>query len=159
MAAARLRQILPNDVAIIPRGEFMRAEQDYWATRTPIGFVSMAGMMVGMLVGGIVVYQILYTDVNEHLQQYATLKAIGLADGFFVGVVLQEALILMFLGFLPAVVLTSVLNYEARIVAHIPTSLTLRDLLSVLGAVATVCLFAGLLATRRLRTADPADVF
>jgi putative ABC transport system permease protein len=157
--AARLRGMLPKDIDVIRREDFIKAEQDYWATRTPVGFVSAAGMMVGMLVGGIVVYQILYTDVNDHLRQYATLKAIGLTNGFFVSIVLQEALILMFLGFVPAVLLTSLLNYQARTQAHIPTSLSLKDLLTVLAAVAAVSLVAGLLATRKLRTADPADVF
>jgi putative ABC transport system permease protein len=157
--ARRLRRILPGDVEIVRREEFMKAEQDYWAKRTPIGFVSAAGMLVGMLVGGIVVYQILYTDVNDHLRQYATLKAIGLADSFFVMLVLQEALLLMLLGFIPAALLTAVLNHEARVMAHIPTSLSVGDLVIVLTAVAAVCLIAGVLATRRLRTADPADVF
>ncbi len=48
--ARRLRQILPGDVEILRREEFMKAEQDYWAKRTPIGFVSAAGMLVGMMV-------------------------------------------------------------------------------------------------------------
>jgi ABC-type lipoprotein release transport system permease subunit len=52
-----------------------------------------------------------------------------------------------------------VLNYEARVMAHIPTSLSVRDIFLVLTAVAAVCLFAGVLATHKLRTADPADVF
>ena len=157
--ARQLRQILPGDVEILLREDFIKGEQDYWANRTPIGFVSAAGMLVGMLVGGIVVYQILYTDVNDHLKQYAILKAIGLADSFFVAVVLQEALILMILGFVPALALTALLNYEARTMAHIPTSLSIRDVAMVAVAVSVVCLTAGLLATRKLRTADPADVF
>jgi putative ABC transport system permease protein len=157
--ARQLRGVLPDDVEILRREDFIRSEQDYWANRTPIGFVSAAGMLVGMLVGGIVVYQILYTDVNDHLKQYATLKAIGLADGFFVAVVLEEALILMILGFIPALALTAVLNYEARTMAHIPTSLSVRDVATVLLAVSIVCLIAGFLATRKLRTADPAEVF
>ena len=157
--ARRLRALLPPDVEILPREVFVRNEQEYWAKRTPIGFVTVAGMLVGMLVGAIVVYQILYTDVNDHLHQYATLKAIGLGDGFFMGLVLQEAAILVALSFLPAALLTAVLNYQAHNAAHIPTELSPRDLLTVLAAVAVMCLAAGLLATRKLRAADPADVF
>jgi putative ABC transport system permease protein len=157
--ARRLRTMLPPDVEIIGRAEFIAGEQDYWARRTPIGFVTMAGMLVGMFVGGIVVYQILYTDVNDHLHQYATLKAIGFSDAFFVWLVLEEALILVALSFIPASLLTALLNYEARTAAHIPTELSAQAVLTVLAAVLVVCLCAGLLATRKLRSADPADVF
>lgn len=159
VAAAKLRAMLPDDVRILTRAEFIRGEQEYWARRTPIGFVSGAGMLVGMLVGAIVVYQILYTDVNDHLKEYATLKAIGFRDGFFARLVLQEALILVILGFLPAMALTLVMNDQARKAAQIPTSLSLVDVLTVFVAATGMCLFAGLLATRRLRSADPADVF
>jgi putative ABC transport system permease protein len=155
----RLRELLPRDVEILRREEFIRNEQDYWAKRTPVGFIAAAGLLVGMLVGGIVIYQILYTDVNDHLRQYATLKAIGISDGFFLGLVLQEACILMLLGFVPALLLTLALNYEARIRAQIPTTLTPRDGAIVFLAIAAVSSIAGLLASRRLRTADPADVF
>jgi putative ABC transport system permease protein len=155
----RLRELLPRDVEILRREQFIRGEQDYWAKRTPVGFIAAAGMLVGMLVGGVVIYQILYTDVNDHLRQYATLKAIGISDGFFLGVVFQEALILMLLGFVPAVLLTLVLTYEARIQAQIPITLTLEDGATVILAVAVVSSIAGVLASRRLRIADPADVF
>lgn len=155
----RLRELLPHDVQVLRREDFIRNEQDYWDKRTPIGFIAAAGMLVGMLVGGVVLYQILYADVNDHLRQYATLKAIGISDSFFLGVVLQEAFILMLLGFAPAVLLTLVLNYEARIRAQIPTSLIPQDAATVFVAVALVCSIAGLLASRRLRSADPADVF
>ena len=155
----RLRELLPQDVEILRRDTFIHNEQAYWAKRTPIGFVTVAGMMVGMFVGSIVVYQILYTDVNDHLRQYATLKAIGLADRFFVMLVLEEALILVGLSFGPALLLTTLLNYEAKTVAHIPTSLSPRDLLTVLAAVSFTCLTSAVMATRKLRSADPADVF
>ena len=157
--ANKLRAMLESDVRILTRQEFIEGEQAYWARRTPIGFVSGAGMLVGMLVGAIVVYQILYTDVNDHLKEYATLKAIGFRDGFFAGLVLQEACILVVLGFIPAMAFTLVLNDQARKVAQIPTALSLVDVLTVLVAATGMCLIAGLLATRRLRSADPADVF
>lgn len=157
--AARLRSMLPDDVEILRRDTFIRNEQEYWANRTPIGFVSGAGMLVGMMVGAIVVYQILYTDVTDHLKQYATMKAIGMVDGFFVALVLEEALILVVVSFIPAAGLTALLNYEAQTMAHIPTSISPFDSATVLGAISGICLLAGLLATRRLRAADPADVF
>lgn len=157
--AKRLRAMLPNDVEVITRDEFIRREQEYWAKRTPIGFISGAGMVVGLFVGAIVVYQILYTDVNDHLKEYATLKAMGFRDSFFIGMILQEALILTLIGFIPATLLTELLNYAARESAQIPVSVSLAGAAAVFLAVMVISLVAGLLATRRLRSADPADVF
>ncbi len=158
-AAARLRAILPNDVLVLSRPEFMRREQEYWRNRTPIGFVSAAGVLVGLFVGAIVVYQILYTDVNDHLREYATLKAIGLSDRFFIFLVLQEAAMLLLLSFVPAAAFSAGLNYVARTAAHIPTTMTATHIVLVFFAAGLMCLAAALLATRRLRSADPADVF
>ncbi|MFN7924162.1 MAG: ABC transporter permease DevC [Bryobacteraceae bacterium] len=155
----KLRAILPDDVQIYTREEFMSNEQIYWAKRTPVGFVASAGMLVGMLVGAIVVYQILYADVNDHLKEYATLKAIGYRDGFFARLVLQEALILVLLAFIPALLFTLALNHWAREAANIPVSVAQSDILRVFGSATTTCLVGGMLATRKLRSADPADVF
>jgi len=157
--AATLRRMLPHDVQIRTREEFMRDEQRYWNNRTPVGFVVTAGMLVGMFVGAIVVYQVLYTDVNDHLKEYATLKAIGLADGFFVALILQEALILVGLSFLPAIAATAAVDYLARTTVNIPAALNPGDAIFVLVTLTAVCLCAGQLATSRLRSADPANVF
>jgi putative ABC transport system permease protein len=157
--AARLRAMLPPDVRIQTRAEFIGDEQQYWNNRTPVGFVVTAGMLVGLFVGAIVVYQILYTDVNDHLKEYATLKAIGIADGFFLALILQQALILVGLSFLPAVALTAGVDYLARTRVNIPAALNASDSIVVLLALTGICLLSGRLATSRLRSADPASVF
>lgn len=158
-AADRLRNSLPKDIKIISREEFISNEQQYWNNRTPVGFVVTAGMLVGMLVGAIVVYQILYTDVNDHLKEYATLKAIGIGDIFFIILVLEEAMILVVLSFPPAFLLTLGINHLARTRVNIPATIEPVQTLLVLAAVTIMCLLAGQLATRRLRSADPANVF
>src|SRR6185369_4780193 len=81
-------------------------EHSYWGQRTPIGFVISAGLLLGFVVGSVIVYQILYTDVVDHLKEYATLKAIGYTDRFLFGIVLQEALLLSVLGFVPGCVVS-----------------------------------------------------
>jgi len=157
--ASRLRLLLPRDVRLVPRDVFIDQEKEYWNNRTPVGFVVGAGMLVGMLVGAIVVYQILYSDVNDHLQEYATLKAIGLGDMFFTVLVLEQALILVAMGAVPALGLTAVLNYYARSSVNLPAYVEPSQVFTVMLAVALACLMAGQLATRRLRAADPASVF
>lgn len=157
--ARRLAKILPNDVSIFTKAEFIKNEKDYWAKRTPIGFVISASMAVAILVGAIIVYQILYTDVTDHIPEYATLKAIGFDDKFFVGIVLQESFILSVLGFIPGTVIAAGLYWLTREVGNMPTRLNFENILIVFSLTLFMCAAAGLLATRRLRSANPADIF
>ena len=155
----RINKTLPGDVKVLTRQEFIRNEQQYWSKRTPIGFVITAGMIVAMIVGSVIVYQILYTDVNDHLSEYATLKAIGIKDSFFMKLVIQEAGILLVFGFVPGLLLTSALYLATRVQAYMPIYMTWSRTLIVFFLSFLMCIVAGGLATRRLRSADPAEVF
>jgi putative ABC transport system permease protein len=139
--------------------DFILKEKTYWAQRTPIGFVIGASMMVALIVGAVIVYQILYTDVTDHLPEYATLKSIGFTDGYFIRLVLQESVILSVLGFVPGAVLAGGLYWLTRKYAHMPTYLHAGNLGAVFGLSLLMCLLAGALATRKLRQANPADIF
>lgn len=157
--AARLKQIIPEDVAIITRDELIMREQTYWQNNTPVGFIVLAGMILAMFVGAVIVYQILYTDINDHLKEYATLKAIGIGQGYFIKFIVSESLILLIIGFVPGLLVSAVLFFAADSSAGLPTRVTLSGTLTVFILSAIMCLTAGLLATRRLRSVDPADIF
>lgn len=154
-----LRQRLPEDVRVMTMADFIAAEKTYWGQRTPIGFVITASMIVALIVGAVIVYQILYTDVTDHLEEYATLKSIGFRDRYFVGLILQESVILSVMGFLPGIGLTAFLYALTRKYAYMPTYLSWEKAGIVLGLTLLMCLTAGLLATRKLRAAEPADLF
>jgi len=158
-AAARLGGILPDDVRVVTREDFINDEQTYWARKTPIGFIFSSGVILAMIVGSVIVYQILYADVNDHLKEYATLKAIGIGDRFLLRLILEEATILSALGFIPGTILTWVLYYITRAKADMPVTFTFGRTLFVLFLTFSMCMLAGILATRKLRSADPADIF
>lgn len=157
--AESLKKIFPQNVKVMTKDEFVKSEKAYWGKRTPIGFVIGASMAVAIFVGAVIVYQILYTDVSDHIPEYATLKAIGFADSFFVGIIVQESFILSFLGFIPGALLAELLYIMTREIAGMPTYMSLDSLLIVFGLSLSMCVFAGLLATRKLRKANPADIF
>ncbi len=157
--AQQLNALLPSDVQVLTREELIRKEQHYWQINSPLGFIVTAGMLIAMFVGSVIAYQILYTDINDHIEEYATLKALGLGRGFFLRLILQQAAILPTFGFLPGMFLAHQLFRIANSMGGIPTRLTLPDTLLVFGLTVLSCLTAGLLATRRLRAADPADIF
>jgi len=154
----QLRKILPVDVKVMTMRGFIDNEKAYWSERTPIGFVIGASMAVALIVGAVIVYQILYTDVTDHLPEYATLKSIGFQDSYFTGLVLKESLILSILGFVPGTILTAILYYLTRTLAFMPTYLTVGNIAIVLFLTMGMCCLAGGLATRKLRQADPAEI-
>jgi len=157
--AANLDKRLPDDVMALSYADFINKEEGYWAERTPIGFVITASMLVSLAVGAVIVYQILYTDVTDHLPEYATLKSIGFGDGYFVRLVLQQSAILSIFGFVPGLGLAAGLYWATRTYGHMPAELTCGNVALVFGLSLGMCLLAGALATRKLRRANPADIF
>ncbi|MEN9219515.1 MAG: ABC transporter permease DevC, partial [Thermostichales cyanobacterium GMQP_bins_62] len=91
---ARLKTMMGSDLLVLSKAEFVEFERRYWAESTAIGFIFSLGTIMGFVVGIIIVYQILYTDVSDHLAEYATLKAMGYTDLYLLGVVFQEAITL-----------------------------------------------------------------
>jgi putative ABC transport system permease protein len=158
-ARVRLKTALPGDVLVLTREQLRSREIRYWAGNTPIGFVFGLGVLMGLIVGSVVVYQILYSDVADHLDQYAILKALGYTEGVLFRLVVQEALILSVLGFIPGAIIS---NYVYGI-AHRATLLPLDMEPVQLGAVylltAAMCALSGAFAMRKVRAAEPAEIF
>ena len=157
--ARQLEKALPPDVRVWTREGLIREEQSYWKERSPIAFIFLGSMLVAMVVGAVIVYQILYADVSDHLREYATLKAIGLPDRYFSGLVVQEALILLAAGFSPGLGLTAFPYHLTRVKAKLPIYMSFNIVATVFVLSLLMCVTAGMLALRRLRSADPADVF
>ncbi len=155
----RIRSSIPGDVRILTRDEFIQHEVDYWNSSTPIGYVFGLGVAMGLAVGVIVVYQILFSDVQDHLREYATLKAMGYTNGFLSRVVLGEALLLAVIGFVPGLGLSLLVYSQASAATNLPVVMTEARAGLVLLLTIAMCAGSGLLALRKLRSADPAEVF
>jgi putative ABC transport system permease protein len=154
-----LKQNLPNDVKILSKEEFVEFEKKYWETSTAIGFIFALGTTMGFIVGIVIVYQILYTDVADHLPEYATLKAMGYRTRYLLIVVFQEALILSILGYLPGCILAIGLYNLTRGATQLPMVMTLARAVMVLILTIIMCSISGAIAIRKLQAADPADIF
>lgn len=156
---ARLERALEDDVLVLTRAGFIEREVRYWGTTTPIGFVFGFGAIMGLIVGAVIVYQILFADVSQHLREYATLKAMGYSNRFLSSVVLQEAAILSVLGYLPGLAVTLGLYRATAEATRLPLALDGGRALLVLGLTLAMCGGAALMALRKVRAADPAEVF
>ena len=155
----RLRAELPRDVLVLTKADFVARERAYWNGATPIGYVFAFGAIMGLVVGAIIVYQILFADVSEHIKEYGTLRAIGYRNRFVSGIVLQQAAILAVLGFLPGALLAHVLYGTAASATRLPLDLTPERGMAVFLVTLGMCLLSGFLALRRVRRLDPAEVF
>lgn len=154
-----LRALLPSDVLVMTRNDFTTREIAYWNSAQPIGFVFAFGAIIGFVVGTVIVYQILFSDVSDHLAEYATLRAIGYSNGYISRVVVQQALILAVLGYGLGTLATLRLYALTRHATNLPIELTTQRAVTVLIATIAMCAISGLLALRRVRKLDPAEVF
>jgi putative ABC transport system permease protein len=144
---------------VMTKQEFVQREVEYWNSATPIGYIFAFGAIMGFLVGAIIVYQILFADVSEHLHEYATLRAMGYGNGFVSGIVLQQAAILAVLGYIPGVAAVYWLYGKAAAATNLPLYLTQERTAGVFVLTLAMCAVSGLLAVRKVRRLDPADVF
>jgi putative ABC transport system permease protein len=154
-----LKRNLPNDVQILTKEEFINFEKNYWQTGTAIGFIFALGTGMGFIVGTVIVYQILYTDVSDHLPEYATLKAMGYKNSYLLIVVFQEALILAILGYFPGFILASGLYNLTKGATNLPMIMSISRAIMVLIMTIIMCCISGAIAVRKLQAADPADIF
>jgi putative ABC transport system permease protein len=154
-----MRDYLPQDVLILSKEELMSFEKKYWQESTAIGFVFSLGAAMGFIVGIVIVYQVLYTDVADHLPEYATLKAMGYSDYYLLVVVFQQALILAIIGYLPGLLVANGLYNLARGATGLPMIMTAEKAINVLILTIIMCCVSGAIAIRKLQDADPADIF
>jgi putative ABC transport system permease protein len=157
--AARLERTLPKDVRVFTKAGFEEFEKTYWRTSTSIGFIFTLGAVMGFVVGCVIVYQILYSDVSDHLPEYATLMAMGYRLPTLLGVVAREGLLLAVLGYAPAYIAAQGLYALVRSGTNLPVAMDLSRALVVLAMILVMCMGSAALAMRRLADADPAEIF
>ncbi|WP_292917879.1 ABC transporter permease DevC [Nitrosomonas sp.] len=154
-----LRYQLNEFVDVFTYEELLKHEKDYWADMAPIGFIFGFGTIMGLIVGLVIVYQILFTDIANLRYEFATLKAMGYEHGYFIRVVFASAFFLAVLGFFPGLMLSTGLYYLAESQIFMPMPMTFSKLGTVFVFILSMCVMAGVLAIRKLKAADPADMF
>jgi len=156
---AQLISYLDRDIKILTKQEYVDFEKAYWSSSTPIGFIFTLGTIIGFIVGTVIVYQILYSEVSDHLPEYATLKAMGYTQKYLLLVVFQEALILAILGYIPGFGFAMFQYAMAKNATLLPIAMTARRAITVVILTIIMCCASGAIAVRKLQAADPADIF
>jgi len=158
-AAADLRQASGPGTRIFTRKELDAHETAYWTTRTSVGIIFGSGLLISFVVGIMIVYQIVSTQVGRQLPQFATLKAIGYPDRSLVTTVGAMSLLIVIAGFIPALAAALGLYAIIRDQTLLPVTMSETRLFAVFGAALGMALVSALLSVGGLRRADPADVF
>ncbi|MEM8675238.1 MAG: ABC transporter permease DevC [Cyanobacteria bacterium P01_G01_bin.67] len=154
-----LNNYLTDDVQAYTYQEYVDSELTYIQNSTAIGFVFTLGTMMGFIVGIVIVYQVLSTDVNDHMAEYATFKAMGYKNSYLLFVVFEEAIILSLIGFVPSVAIAAGLYQLTAAATALPIVLPASRAVTVLIMTILMCSISGAIATRKLQSADPADIF
>ncbi|MBL8888735.1 MAG: FtsX-like permease family protein [Planctomycetaceae bacterium] len=156
---ADLRRALGNEVSILTREALIEREIALWDRSTPIGVIFTVGTLMGFVVGVIICYQVLATAIADHIGEFATLKAMGYSNLYFVRLTIEQSIYLAGLGFIPGAGLSWVLfQFNASFTA-LPMLMTIDRVLVVLLATVAMCVLSGILALRKLFAADPASLF
>lgn len=157
--ATAIRQLVPPDVSVLTKQQIIDRDRTFWIATTSTGFIFSLGVAVSCIVGAVIVYQILYTDIAKHLKQYATLKAMGYRSYYLFNIVIQEAIILAILGYIPGLGISLGLYAITTSAANIPMMMELERMISVLILTIAMCTLSGFVSVQKAITADPADVF
>jgi putative ABC transport system permease protein len=148
-----------SDVEVLTRSQAIDYELRRWIRETSIGMIFVLGVVVSLLVGTVIVYQVLSSDVASHMRQYATLKAMGYTNRFLGGVVLKQALGLALIGFVPGLAISLALYALTSYLANIPIVMNGGRIVMVLTMTVVMCVLSGLGALRKVWVADPASLF
>jgi putative ABC transport system permease protein len=148
-----------GDVEVLTRSAMVTREKLFWWTNTPIGFAFGAGVVLGFVVGLVICYQILSSDIADHAAEYATLKAIGYPNRYLNLVVLQESLILAVAGFVPGIAVTLGTFVILTGITGLPMEMTPGRFALVFGLAVAMCVVSAWMAVGKVKKVDPADVF
>jgi putative ABC transport system permease protein len=148
-----------NQVSVYTQQELIEKTQIYWQQRTGIGFILGLGALVGVIVGVVVVSQILYSSVSDHLKEFGTLKAMGASAGMIYRVIIEQALWMAILGYLPAMILCLGL---ARVINNTQGELLLinaQSAIAIFVVTIIMCIGSAIFAIQKVNRVDPAIVF
>jgi putative ABC transport system permease protein len=147
-----------DDTRIMTIQGYIDFEKGYWQKSTAIGFIFTLGTVMGFIVGIVIVYQILYTDVSDHIAEYATLKAMGYGNLFLAQIVIQEAFVLSILGFIPGLGISFGLYNLTKNATLLPLYIWDKAI-PVMILTMFMCVISGAISLRKVQSADPAEIF
>jgi putative ABC transport system permease protein len=153
------KQLAGTGINVLTRQAMEDKERDYWVNKTAVGKIFTIGVLVALMVGVVFVYQVISSDITQRFAEYATLKAMGYGNDYLAFVVLQQAVFYGVLGYLPGFGLSLLLYQWGEAATTLPMTMNWQRALLVLLLSVLMCAVSGFFAVKKVRTADPADLF
>ncbi len=154
----RLEAALP-DTRAYTQAEIAEQTRVYWSERTGVGFILSLGATVGFVVGMVIVGQILYSSVADHLREFGTLKAMGASNWVIYSVILEQAMWMAVLGYIPSMAFCLGLGAWTQTAKGIMILITPATAGGVLILTVVMCVGSALFAVQKVTRVDPAIVF
>ncbi|MBD0346084.1 MAG: ABC transporter permease [Coleofasciculus sp. Co-bin14] len=154
----RLEAALP-DTRADTRDEMALQTQRYWQQRSGIGFILGLGAVVGLIVGVVIVGQILYSSVSDHIKEFGTLKAMGASDWAIYKVIIEQAMWMAILGYVPGMALCLGVAAWTSATQGILILITPGSAAAVFGITVVMCITSAIFAIQKVTRVDPAIVF
>lgn len=154
-----LRAAMPEDVAVLSKGELLAREAGFHAQVSPVGPIFGVGVLAGFAVGMMISYQIIFADLSDQLPQYATMKAMGYHNGTLIRIVLQQAILYAIVAYIPASILCGLIFHGLEAIALLPMEMSAGLTAISFSLTILICVASALVAARRVIAADPAEVF
>jgi putative ABC transport system permease protein len=155
----KIQALAPNQIQVTTTRGYMDREKTFWKQATPIGKIFFIGTLMGLIVGAIICYQIQFTDISDHMAEFATLKAMGYSTGYFWIFILSQSIYLACLGFLPGLLVSFSLYELLARSSGLIMRMTLGRMALVWLLTVLMCIVSGALAIRKLFRSDPASLF
>jgi putative ABC transport system permease protein len=158
VVAQALKAALPSEIAVFSMPQLLDFERGFQADVSSAGPIFAMGTIVGFIIGALISYLIVYTELTDQLPQYATLKAMGYDASYVIQVVLRQATLLALGGWASAWLVSLLLNRAVGELALIPLATSLEIVIVSLALTLGMCLVSAGLAMVRVVAADPAEV-
>jgi putative ABC transport system permease protein len=147
-----------SDVQVLTAAEFRDRSRTFWLFGTGAGAALFAGALLGVVVGTVIVAQTLYSSTKDHINEFATLRAIGSSGRYIHKVIICQALLNAVIGFaLAAVVSLIIVRNTAN--SALPIVLTPGLTLSLFLLTVVMCVISAIAAIVKVTRIDPAMVF
>lgn len=155
----KLVKILPNDVIVLTKNEYAEFEKDYVLNSSDIGTIFNIGVVMAVIIGSVIMYQVLYAEIMDHLSEYAALKARGYRDSYLLSIVCQQALILSIIAYVPGFIGGVIFYKITSSIVKLAMFMTFNAAIKVFILSILMCLTAALISARQLQNIDPAELF
>jgi putative ABC transport system permease protein len=153
----QIRKIAP-DSDVLTKSEFRQRSLSHWLFATGAGVALIGGAVLGLIVGTVIVAQTLYSSTKDHINQFATLRALGSSSGYIHRIILAQAALSAVLGYALGMAISLTIVYLSESTA-LPIVMTPALAALLLGLTVAMCAISAISAIGKVMRIDPAMVF